>query len=46
MAKLNKQQPKEAFMPLRFEAAEEAEVDWAEAMVIENGQRTVQLLCG
>jgi transposase len=46
VAKLKGQQPKEAFMPLIFEAAEEAQVDWGEAKVIENGrQRTVQLFC-
>jgi transposase len=46
VAKLKAQQPKEAFMPLLFEAGEEAQVDWGEAKVIENGiQRTVQLFC-
>jgi len=46
VAKLKAQQPKEAFMPLVFDAGEEAQVDWGEAKVIENGiQRTVQLFC-
>ena len=46
VAKLKAQQPQEAFMPLVFEAGEEAQVDWGEATVIENGaQRTVQLFC-
>lgn len=46
VAKLKAQQPKEAFMPLLFDAGEEAQVDWGEAKVIENGiQRTVQLFC-
>jgi len=46
VAKLKAQQPQEAFMPLLFEAGEEAQVDWGEAKVIENGiQRTVQLFC-
>jgi len=46
VAKLKDQQPKEAFMPLAFEAGEEAQVDWGEGKVIENGtQRTVQLFC-
>jgi transposase len=46
VAKLKAQQPREAFMPLLFEAGEEAQVDWGEAKVIENGmQRTVQLFC-
>ena len=46
VAKLNAEQPKEAFMPLVFDAGEEGQVDWGEAKVIENGtQRTVQLFC-
>lgn len=46
VAKLKAQQPKEAFMPLLFDAGEEAQVDWGEAKVIENGTlRTVQLFC-
>jgi transposase len=46
VAKLKAQQPKEAYMPLVFEAGEEAQVDWGEAKVIENGTlRTVQLFC-
>ncbi|HET6248605.1 MAG TPA: IS21 family transposase [Tepidisphaeraceae bacterium] len=46
VARLKAQQPKEAFMPLLFEAGEEAQVDWGEAKVIENGtERTVQLFC-
>jgi transposase len=46
VAKLKALQPKEAFMPLLFDAGEEAQVDWGEAKVIENGiQRTVQLFC-
>jgi transposase len=46
VAKLKSQQPREAFMPLVFEAGEEAQVDWGEAKVIENGAlRTVQLFC-
>jgi transposase len=46
VARLKSQQPKEAFMPLAFEAGEEAQVDWGEAKVVENGtMRTVQLFC-
>jgi len=46
VARLKAKQPKAAFMPLLFEAGEEAQVDWGEAKVIENGtQRTVQLFC-
>jgi transposase len=46
VARLKEQQPKEAFMPLAFDAGEEAQVDWGEAKVIENGiQRSVQLFC-
>jgi transposase len=46
VAKLKAQQPREAFMPLLFDAGEEAQVDWGEAKVIQNGiQRTVQLFC-
>jgi transposase len=46
VARLKAQQPREAFMPLVFGAGEEAQVDWGEARVIENGtQRTVQLFC-
>ena len=46
VAKLKAEQPKEAFMPLVFDAGEEGQVDWGEAKVIENGtQRTVQLFC-
>jgi transposase len=46
VAKLRAQQPQEAFMPLLFEAGEEAQVDWGEAKVIENGTlRAVQLFC-
>lgn len=46
IAKLKAQLPAEAFMPLLFEAGEEAQVDWGEAKVIENGiLRTVQLFC-
>jgi transposase len=46
VAKLKAQQPREAFMPLVFEAGEEAQVDWGEAKVIVNGTlRTVQLFC-
>jgi transposase len=46
VARLKAQQPREAFMPLVFGAGEEAQVDWGEAKVIENGtQRTVQLFC-
>ncbi len=46
IAKLKAQLPKEAFMPLLFEAGEEAQVDWGEAKVIQNGTlRTVQLFC-
>jgi transposase len=46
VAKLRAQQPQEAFMPLVFEAGEEAQVDWGEAKIIDNGTlRTVQLFC-
>jgi len=46
VARLKAQQPREAFMPLLFDAGEEAQVDWGEAKVIENGTpRTVQLFC-
>jgi len=46
VARLKSQQPQEAFMPLAFEAGEEAQVDWGQAKVIENGTlRTVQLFC-
>jgi transposase len=46
VAQLKAQQPKAAYMPLVFEAGEEAQVDWGEAKVIENGTlRTVQLFC-
>lgn len=46
VARLKAQQPREAFMPLLFEPGEEAQVDWGEAKVIENGiERTVQLFC-
>ena len=46
VAKLKAQQPREAFMPLAFEAGEEGQVDWGEGKVIENGVlRTVQLFC-
>jgi transposase len=46
VAKLKAQQPKEAFMPLAFDPGEEAQVDWGEAKVIQNGaERTVQLFC-
>ena len=46
VARLKAQQPKEAFMPLVFDPGEEAQVDWGEAKIIENGiQRTVQLFC-
>lgn len=46
VAGLKAQQPRESFMPLLFEAGEEAQVDWGEAKVIENGiQRSVQLFC-
>jgi transposase len=46
VAKLKAQQPREAFMPLLFEAGEEAQVDWGEAKIVENGiLRTVQLFC-
>jgi transposase len=46
VAKLKLQQPKEAYMPLVFEAGEEAQVDWGEAKVIENGMlRAIQLFC-
>jgi transposase len=46
VAKLKAQQPREAFMPLLFDAGEEAQVDWGEGKVILNGiQRTVQLFC-
>jgi transposase len=46
VAKLKSQQPKEAFMPLVFEAGEEAQVDWGEAKIIQNGiLRSVQLFC-
>jgi transposase len=46
VARLKAQQPQEAFMPLVFEAGEEAQVDWGEAKVIENGTlRAVQLFC-
>jgi transposase len=46
VARLKAQQSQEAFMPLVFGAGEEAQVDWGEAKVIENGtQRTVQLFC-
>jgi transposase len=46
VAKLKALQPKEAFMPLLFDAGEEAQVDWGEGKVILNGiQRTVQLFC-
>lgn len=41
-----KPQRREVFMPLEFRAGEEAQVDWGEARIIENGQeRTVQLFC-
>ncbi len=39
VAKLKAGGPREAFMPLVFEAGEEAQVDWGEAKVIENGTR-------
>jgi transposase len=46
VARLKAQRPQEAFMPLVFEAGEEAQVDWGEAKVMENGVlRTVQLFC-
>jgi transposase len=46
VAKLKAQQPREAFMPLVFAAGEEAQVDWGEAKVMENGTlKTVQLFC-
>jgi transposase len=46
VARLKAQQPKEAFMPLLFEAGEEAQVDWGQAKVIQNAAlRTVQLFC-
>jgi transposase len=46
VARLKGRQPREAFMPLLFEAGEEAQVDWGEAKVMVNGiQRTVQLFC-
>jgi transposase len=46
VARLKKQQPKEAFMPLAFDPGEEAQVDWGEAKVIQNGvERPVQLFC-
>jgi transposase len=36
----------EVFMPLEFGPGEEAQVDWGEAAIIENGrQRTIQLFC-
>lgn len=38
--------PKEVFFPLVFDPGEEAQVDWGEATIIENGRkRTVQLFC-
>lgn len=41
-----KPQRREVFMPLEFKAGEEAQVDWGEARIIENGQeRTTQLFC-
>lgn len=37
---------KEVFAPLEFRAGEEAQVDWGEAWIIENGRRRkVQLFC-
>ena len=46
VARLKANQPREAYMPLVFEAGEEAQVDWGEAKVIENGTgRSVQLFC-
>ena len=46
VARLKANEPREAYMPLVFEAGEEAQVDWGEAKVIENGiERTVQLFC-
>jgi transposase len=46
MAKLKAEASKETFMPLAFEPGEEAQVDWGEAKVIQNGiERTVQLFC-
>ena len=46
VARLKKQQPKEAFMPLAFDPGEEAQIDWGEARIIQNGvERTVQLFC-
>jgi transposase len=36
----------EVFVPLQFDAGEEAQVDWGESSIIENGtQRKVQLFC-
>jgi len=38
--------PKEVFMPLQYDPGEEAQVDWGQAVVIENGvQRRVHLFC-
>jgi transposase len=46
VAKLKAQRPREAFMPLAFEAGQEAQVDWGEGTVIENGRpRKAQLFC-
>jgi transposase len=46
VAKLKAEQPKESFMPLAFDPGEEAQVDWGEARVIQNGvERPVQLFC-
>lgn len=46
VARLKSRQPKEAYMPLAFDPGEEAQVDWGQARVIQNGiERAVQLFC-
>ena len=41
-----KEQTKEVFFPLQFDPGEEAQVDWGEAVIFENGkQRKVQIFC-
>jgi transposase len=46
VATLKARQPREVFMPLTFAPGEEAQVDWGQGQVIENGRlRKVQLFC-
>ena len=42
MARLKAEQPKEAFMPLVFDAGEEAQEDWGEAKVVEYGAQRIE----